>query len=43
MDETVLPRQIVICCDGTNNNLTGKMRDTNVVKICQLFASLPWP
>ncbi len=33
-----LPRQLVICCDGTNNNLTGGKRDTNVVKFVQLLA-----
>jgi uncharacterized protein (DUF2235 family) len=24
------PRQIIVCCDGTNNTLTGGNRDTNV-------------
>ncbi len=33
-----LPRQLVICCDGTNNNLTGGLADTNVVKLVQLLA-----
>jgi uncharacterized protein (DUF2235 family) len=28
-----LPRQIVICCDGTNNTLTGGADDTNVVTL----------
>lgn len=32
-----LPRQLVICCDGTNNNLTGGTKDTNVVKTCELL------
>ncbi|MDO8456026.1 MAG: DUF2235 domain-containing protein [Burkholderiaceae bacterium] len=32
------PRQLVICCDGTNNNLTGGQADTNVVKLAQLMA-----
>ena len=31
------PRQLVICCDGTNNNLTGGVDDTNVVKLAQLL------
>ena len=39
--ETASTRQIVICCDGTNNNLTGRMRDTNVVKLCQLLSDDP--
>lgn len=39
-----LPRQLVICCDGTNNNLTGGLADTNVVKLVQLLAlSVPDP
>jgi uncharacterized protein (DUF2235 family) len=33
-DEThPTPRQIVLCCDGTNNTLTGGPRDTNVLKL----------
>ena len=31
------PRQIVLCCDGTNNNLTGGENDTNVVRLCELL------
>ena len=31
------PRQIVLCCDGTNNNLTGGRKDTHVVRLCQLL------
>lgn len=34
-----MPRQIVLCCDGTNNNLTGGESDTNVVRLCQLLRS----
>jgi uncharacterized protein (DUF2235 family) len=30
-------RQIVVCCDGTNNTVTGGVKDTNVL---QLFATL---
>ena len=26
-------RQLIICCDGTNNTLTGRMHDTNVLKV----------
>ncbi len=26
-------RQIVVCCDGTNNTLTGGVKDTNVVQL----------
>lgn len=27
------PRQIIVCCDGTNNTLTGGVHDTNVLKV----------
>lgn len=27
------PRQLIVCCDGTNNTLTGGTHDTNVLKI----------
>ena len=37
--EARFPRQLVICCDGTNNNLTGRVQDTNVVKLAQLLAN----
>ena len=37
------PRQIVLLCDGTNNNLTGQHKDTNVVKLCTLLAADPDP
>ena len=30
-------RQLILCCDGTNNNLTGGESDTNVVRLCQLI------
>lgn len=33
------PRQLILCCDGTNNNLTGGHNDTNVVKLCRLLAA----
>lgn len=35
------PRQLIICCDGTNNNLTGGDRDTHVVRLCQLLSRSP--
>jgi len=31
------PRQLIVCCDGTNNNLTGWLIDTNVTKLCALL------
>nr|WP_316640062.1 DUF2235 domain-containing protein [uncultured Roseateles sp.] len=31
-------RQLLLCCDGTNNNLTGGRYDTAVVKLCELLA-----
>ena len=31
-------RQLIICCDGTNNNLTGRRQDTNVSQLCELLA-----
>jgi hypothetical protein len=30
-------RQLIVCCDGTNNNLTGRLTDTNVTKLCELL------
>ena len=38
MDSIPCRRQLVICCDGTNNNLTGNSDDTNVVKLVQMLA-----
>jgi hypothetical protein len=32
-----MARQLIICCDGTNNNLTGRSTDTNVTKLCELL------
>lgn len=37
------PRQIVLLCDGTNNNLTGGQADTHVVKLSELLAAHPDP
>jgi uncharacterized protein (DUF2235 family) len=31
------PRQLILCCDGTNNNLTGGWNDTNVTKLSDLL------
>jgi Uncharacterized alpha/beta hydrolase domain (DUF2235) len=31
-------RQLVVCCDGTGNNLTGRRNDTNVAQLCELLA-----
>jgi Uncharacterized alpha/beta hydrolase domain (DUF2235) len=33
-----MTRQLIICCDGTNNTLTGGAKDTNVTKLCDLLA-----
>lgn len=37
MDSRSSPRQLILLCDGTNNNLTGGYADTNVVKLCELL------
>jgi uncharacterized protein (DUF2235 family) len=31
------PRQLIVLCDGTNNNITGRQNDTNVVKLAELL------
>ena len=31
-------RQLIICCDGTNNNVTGNNTNTNVVKLQSCLA-----
>jgi hypothetical protein len=31
-------RQLIVCCDGTNNTLTAGIHDTNVVKLMNLLA-----
>ena len=33
-----MARQLIICCDGTNNNFTGRRNDTNVTQLCELLA-----
>jgi len=42
-ERTAVPRQLIVLCDGTNNNLTGGAQDTNVVLLCELFAAHPDP
>ena len=34
-------RQIVVCCDGTNNTLTGGQRDTNVLLLFEQLSRQP--
>jgi uncharacterized protein (DUF2235 family) len=34
-------RQMVVLADGTNNNVTGRIQDTNVVKLAELLAAAP--
>jgi uncharacterized protein (DUF2235 family) len=36
-----LPRQLVVCCDGTNNTLTAGTEDTNVLRLATHFARYP--
>lgn len=36
-------RQLIVLCDGTNNNLTGQQDDTNLVKLAELLARDPDP
>jgi len=31
-------RQLILCCDGTNNNITGRANDTSVVKLCEMLS-----
>lgn len=33
-----MARQLIVCCDGTNNNLTGRCKDTNVAQLVELLA-----
>jgi uncharacterized protein (DUF2235 family) len=41
MEQERLPRQIVVCCDGTNGTLTGGQEDTNVVLLHNHVAGQP--
>lgn len=43
MSEANAPRQLIVLCDGTNNNLTGGRNDTNLVRLAELFARHPNP
>lgn len=36
-----LPRQLVLLCDGTNNNLSGRHSDTHVVLLAELLRLFP--
>lgn len=36
-----LARQLVVCCDGTNNTLTGGQRDTNVLLLFEHLSRRP--
>lgn len=38
-DTQARPRQLVLCCDGTNNTLTGGVTDTNVLKLFALLSA----
>lgn len=40
---TPLPRQLILLCDGTNNNLTGGQQDTHVVRLAELLDACPDP
>lgn len=33
-----MARQLIICFDGTNNNLSGRRNDTNVTQLCELLS-----
>jgi len=35
------PRQLVLLCDGTNNNLSGRHSDTHVVLLAELLRLFP--
>lgn len=36
-----LPRQLILLCDGTNNNLSGRHADTHVVLLAELLRRFP--
>lgn len=36
-----MARQLVLCCDGTNNNLSGRAEDTHVLRLVELLALDP--
>ena len=37
------PRQLIVCCDGTNNTLTAGTQDTNVLRLVTHLAAHPSP
>lgn len=39
--DTSPARQLILLCDGTNNNLTGGRDDTNVVRLAELLHACP--
>lgn len=41
MAEATRPRQLIVLCDGTNNNLTGGQKDTHVVRLAELLTLCP--
>ncbi|TDM06014.1 MAG: DUF2235 domain-containing protein [Ideonella sp. MAG2] len=38
---TTCPRQLILLCDGTNSNLTGGRKDTQVVRLAELLSAYP--
>lgn len=40
-NDTLEQRQLIVLCDGTNDNLTGGETDTNVVKLAELLSRFP--
>lgn len=38
---TTTPRQLIVLCDGTNNNLTGGREDTHLVRLAELLRACP--
>lgn len=43
MSATPATRQLVLLCDGTSNNVTGKVNDTHVVALAEWLAAHPDP
>jgi uncharacterized protein (DUF2235 family) len=39
LDSDASPRQLVLLCDGTNNSLAGKHKDTNFLKLCAMLSA----
>ncbi|MEP7056303.1 MAG: DUF2235 domain-containing protein [Caldimonas sp.] len=40
-DSTTVPRDLIVCCDGTNNTLTGGQQDTNVLQLIEHLRKNP--